>query len=304
MLLWRGHYAINLCNCVRFKVPLHSIIALGLGVMYTEYPQYSVSIFFFLIVWFMLAMLEHRHRRPSCCDSPPTYLGLLFRLITGISYPEDIERHEISQESVDLWVAKGNANLAEANKAFDAYVQSMEAVGEDRIDMKDALGVQRDSMRMNFLKNLLYPYQVLVLEICYTVRFVQNVLLWKHRYIAFWITTISLALSISCFFLWEDVWLWTKRILVYGFLGPWMKVLDWVYFRRLERMTDEEKAARERKRIRRLRSWDELDYKSSRSEAEKTVKLASMKKHMFGNVSYKFCRLLSFILSSHFLFIH
>lgn len=60
-------------------------------------------------------------------------------------------------------------------------------------------------------------------------------------------------------------------------------MLDWFYFQRLERMTNEEKAVKERKRLRRLRSWNEKEFNASRADVEKTVKLASMKKHMFGH---------------------
>jgi hypothetical protein len=290
IMLWRGHYSINICNCIRFKLPLHSIIAFGLGVVYTERPRYGVSIFFFVIAWFMLAMLEHRHKRPSPCDPPPSYRHLLFRFITGISRPVDIKPNEVSQESIDIWLAKTKANEAEANKVFDTYMQDLEEMGDDAQEMKDAF-TKRNSLpvnipvNMNILKNILHPYQLILLDICYKLRFVQNILNWNHMYLAFWITSISIALSVASLFLWEEVWLWVKRIVVYGLLGPWMKVLDWFYFQRLERMTNEEKAVKERKRLRRLRSWNEKEFNASRADVEKTVKLASMKKHMFGHVS-------------------
>ena len=284
VLLWRGHYTINFCNCIKFKIPLHSIIAFGLGVTYTELPQYGLSVFFFIIAWFMLAMLEQRHKRPLPCDPPPTYKGLLLRFILGASRSVDIKPDEVSQEDIDDWVAKSKANEVEANRAFDAYMQNLEAEGNDEQEMKDLL-TKRNNLTVSILKSLLHPYQLTLLDICYQLRFVKNILNWNHAYIAFWITSVSLALSVASIFLWEDIWLWVKRIFLYGLLGPWMKLLDWFYYQKLDKMTDEEKVARERKRLRRLRSWNEKDYKVSRDNVERNVKLAAMKKHMFGQVS-------------------
>ncbi len=102
LLLWRGHFEVTLCFCIRFKLPLHSLTMLTFAIILTEYPQYSVSVYFASVAWFMLALLENRRKRPSSWNRPPRYISLILRLLSGGSRPQKILPNENKEEDVNF----------------------------------------------------------------------------------------------------------------------------------------------------------------------------------------------------------
>ncbi len=89
-------------------------------------------------------------------------------------------------------------------------------------------------------------------------------------------------LSIGSIFVWEEVYLWIKRFLVYGFLTPWTKIVDICYVRKLERMTKVEKDLSVKKRKRLTKNHFRRDYITTQAAKEELLKSTSMKKHLFG----------------------
>ena len=89
-------------------------------------------------------------------------------------------------------------------------------------------------------------------------------------------------LSFVSLFLWYELWLWAKRFIFYVLLGPWNKVVDVFYIRKLERMTEQERKERKNQRQKLSRNRFSSVNIKKQQEKEELLKSAAMKEHMFG----------------------
>ena len=82
----------------------------------------------------------------------------------------------------------------------------------------------------------LLPYQQWLGGYCQRVRYVRNVMNWNESIISFFITLKLLALAVAALFVpWGFILLWTSRLLVWGGLGPWMRIIDAFFHEETER---------------------------------------------------------------------
>jgi len=250
----------------------------------TEFPQYTISVCFASVAWFMLALLEHRRKRPNLWNRPPRYISLMFLLLTGWNRPDKIAPNENMEE--DIQFMEKQTGRIENSKLFTAMFWQRLSDDLNDLDQMKYKVLYGESMekplRLDLFKNQLYPLQKQLAQIIYGLRLVEKVLSWDHIYISFWITTIAIMLSIGSLFIWDQVYLWTKRVIVYGFLTPWVKIIDICYIRKLERLTKAEKEARIREKKRLARNQFRKGYIQTQTAKEELLKSTSMKKHLFG----------------------
>jgi hypothetical protein len=140
-----------------------------------------------------------------------------------------------------------------------------------------------ERITFNPLKSVLHPIQLQLRDIVVKARIATSIILWEETYYAFWITTISFAASIVMLLIpWGLLLRWVFRIIAWVFLGPWMAIVDRLYFRANPIMTDEEKEASRKKR---LKSRYEVAVEAASNyhvKRERGIKLQAMKKYMFG----------------------
>ena len=285
--LWRGHWEMTICWCCRLYIPLHSMIMLTCAIIVTEFPKYTVSVFFGSIAWFMLALLEHQRKRPSSWDQPPKYSSLLARFITNRARPVTIEKRE-NEDSDSAYVhsleKRRDVNEAASEQFWEDYAEDMKVMEE--MNNEKPLNTKKDrrsltkNLKLDLFKKLLHPLQQLVYGICLKLRFVTNILTWDQMYISFWITTAAIICSIASIFIWEGVYLWTKRIILYTLCGPWNKLLDVFYYRKLDSLSDEEKEDLWREKRKKKRNH--FLYKKAQKAKEDRLKEAAVKELMFG----------------------
>jgi len=280
ILLWRGHW-----NCCCFCLPLHSFMLLLCALVITEFPKYSMSIFFASIAWFMLACLDNQRQRPSPWSKPPSYLSMLARFVTNTAKPMTIEKHE-SQETDSVYMntyeARREGYEAVTQQFWDDFYKEGEVMEEMQAQSTHIFKNRKKGIRMKLFQSLLYPIQKILLDICIQLRFISKIASWDQLYLSFWITTLAIILSIASLFLWDELILWSKRIILYSLCGPHMKLLDIFYFRRLDALTDQEKAERQKERGRRKRNRYRNAFLEVQKKKENRVKEEAVKKMLFG----------------------
>lgn len=128
------------------------------------------------------------------------------------------------------------------------------------------------------LKPYLYPIQQSLVTICTMIRVVKNVLLWEESHYSFFVSLTALSLAILFLFLpWIFIFRWTARILAWGLLGPWMRLLDPT--RKSEKQDEDEADAinRMKRQMERTEALTEARIKN-----EKARKYRDFKMYFFG----------------------
>eukprot|EP00979_Chaetoceros_neogracilis_P013069 scaffold3655_cov260-Chaetoceros_neogracile.AAC.1 len=280
VLLWRGHYHVY---C--FYLPLHSIILLIFAMIITEFPEYSMSVFFASIAWFMLACLDNQRQRPSSWAKPPSYPTMLAQFVTNRARPMVIEKHE-SKEADSVYMnsyeSRREGYEAATEEFWDDFNKEGEIMEEMKAQSTQIFKKRNQGVRLKLFQGLLYPIQKILLQICIKLRFISKIVSWDQLYISFWITTSATVLSIVSIFLWDDFVLWSKRVILYGLFGPHMKLLDIFYFKRLDALTDEEKTEIQKERSRRKRNRYRKTFLQVQKKKEDRVKEEAVKKMLFG----------------------
>lgn len=109
------------------------------------------------------------------------------------------------------------------------------------------------------------------------------VLSWQECYIAFWVTTGCILLSIICMFVpWFFFIKWTTRLVVWALFGPWMKLVDVYYVSKIKPLTEEEMQEKKEKEHQARLLETMTAVAGARIKREDQAKLKAMKKYMFG----------------------
>lgn len=126
---------------------------------------------------------------------------------------------------------------------------------------------------------------MILYHVCRCLRIVKSIVLWEDNYYPFWITIYSFLGALVFFFIpWGFLLRWLIRIAVWVFLGPWMKIIDWVYFGQFKNMSAEDK-----KKMLQDKFHDEYQKTLKQRRhfqrvKERMTKLESMMKYLFGKV--------------------
>ena len=292
IILWRGHHPVSICSCT-IKLPIRSLLVFVAAVIVVEHPKYLLSFILASLGLVLSSSLGFRRNSPSKWIRCRTYHYHLRTLIfgKGISPPQTIEPYENAEEFKEFeknWEEKVKTYEEEAEKARienlkkqEEYQKEMAAIGDANVDIstKGGGGVMGTGVTIDPFAALWVQIQTILEQVISIMRFVRNVVIWEESYIAFWITTSLYLLAILCLFVpWGWLILWTSRILVWTFLGPWMMCVDifWhSYFKqKLQEMKEEgEKAQQEQLDLLKMQA---------RTAREDAKKLKVLKKAMFG----------------------
>ena len=133
------------------------------------------------------------------------------------------------------------------------------------------------------LKSVLFPIQKQLREIVFGLRIVKTVIVWKEAYYSFWVTTAALAASIAVFWIpWSFLLRWIFRMIAIIALGPWMAIVDHQYFKTDPNLSDTERDKILSQKLRNRYEEVVLSATNYFQRKERAMKLANMKKYMFG----------------------
>merc|ERR1711862_898329 len=204
-----------------------------------------------------------------------------------------IEPNEHKEEAIMYWKDLEDQLLKHKKEKEEQALEATKAQEEQNKfnseveEVKTGLNIanaNKENIIMAPLKPLLYPIQLLLGKVVYTLRFTSSVFLWQSSYVSFWVTFTSLVLFLVFLIIpWAFIITWVMRILVWTLLGPWMKLVDWYYYKPLEQLSESDQAIqKEQTRKMRQEAYDKVleNYKVAEEDA---VKLRAMKMRMFGD---------------------
>ena len=183
VIFWRGHYDFTFLFCIRLKLPLHSMIMLAFGIVLTEFPQYSVSVFFASIAWLMLGLLGNGYKRPSLWHRPPLFRNLILRLLTGGCRPTTIDPMQYMEEDNE-YMDKQNAMAEKYQKMSEEFWVGVTDEFDDLDDTKMKVlykDAMKNPLKMQMFKSQLFPIQRLLADIVHGMRLAGRVLSWDLR---------------------------------------------------------------------------------------------------------------------------
>jgi hypothetical protein len=151
-------------------------------------------------------------------------------------------------------------------------------------DIGDAVLTNKNSkLSVDPLKPILFPIQQNLSILCEVLRLIKNIVIWEECYYSFWVTLTCIVLGVTCLFIpWRFCILWSSRILVWVLFGPWMKLVDIFYYRKLEQLTDEELEEQYEQSKKNMAEAYKLIVKRARINKENVKKIKAMKTYLFG----------------------
>jgi hypothetical protein len=298
VILWRGHFPLKF-SCFQksftFMAPFHSIIAFTWGILLSVDFDRFVSFICFWFAWVLFATLEEQRKNPNPWKRPRTYIDLLGMLLFNKSFVRHkIEEHENIEEIMTF--DEHRADLMKFRKeAIEAMriqneqdeaklLKERKEIDKQAKDKHVTLSIGPSFFLAPF-QDILVPVQKILFKACVYLRFAKSVILWRDSVVAFWLATFALSLSAILFYVpWTFLFRWTFRILVFVFLGPWMKLVDILFVENDYNMTYEERKHKIKGEMQAHYDYLLTESKFKRLYKEYRMKTHDMERYMFGQV--------------------
>ena len=262
VFLWRGHFAVDvyipcksdkksdsegeiakwkIFNCFKkttIYLPLSSMILFVGGVTLVESPTLIIPYFFGTIGCIMLALMTYRNTNPYPWSKTKTFDDFLSILIHGkqlsvqkndnIEPNQNLKEATIFKQVIETRLLENQKEKEEQLKEYNNAQQEQIKFNSEVTKLTDKTKVaNREAMLMAPFKSIIYPYQLMLANVVYALRFTSSVFLWENSFASFWITFGCFALFFVCLIIpWSFILTWTCRILVWTLLGPWIKFAD------------------------------------------------------------------------------
>ncbi|CAB9505695.1 expressed unknown protein [Seminavis robusta] len=305
ILLWRGTYKVNVFGR-EMLLPVNSALLFTWGVLVTQNYNRFPSFVMFSIAWVFLISAALSRRHPSPWHQCESYRDLLQGLISELLHviigdssrsvlvrmketiaanenEEEIQRYnDERQQRKKVEQSVKLKKAAELEEEVERHKAEMAVLSEANIAT-----AKRETVNFfqaaNPLKPILHPIQTVLHQLCIYMRIVKSIVSWQENYYPFWIVTFCFVISALIFFVpWGLILRWLIRILVWVFLGPWMRIVDWYYFEQVDHMTPEERETYVRRQAQSAHKAFQAQRLQRRTEREARVKLKSMMKYLFG----------------------
>jgi hypothetical protein len=307
VLFWRGHYHFHYRG-KDYWLPLHSITAFSWAILIARNFNMFPSFCLFCIGWFFLACQEHSRSHPSPWRHSPHYVTILRGLALNEMHPESIPR-DVNKELIAAYDKKAQERKKklEEEKEFEkkedlALKKEMGqgTAGGGEVDITTKGGGGLIPIDLNPLKFVLYPIQLQLGQGVIAMRIVRSIVEWEEPFYAFWITTISFAGCIAISWIpWGWVLRGLFRIILLAAFGPWMAIVDRYYFSENPNLTEEEREAIIRERLRAKYEAAMDQGMSMQISRETALKLQAMKRFMFGEFLLRVPRFMEDQLVDH-----
>lgn len=228
-----------------------------------EYHNLLPSFILFGISWLLFATSGHLSNDPSPWRNPIPFFQLSKALFFGHLDPvtiepyqnkDEIEKHEAQKEEFKKQLKKEAKKKAavESLDKMDAELAAMnKAEDVEMATKKEGMGIS-----LNPLEPILFPLQQNLYKVCIYLRVTRSLITWQEPLYAFWICLSCLVVgTVFMIVPWGFLTRWTIRALVWLFLGPWMKLVDIFYVKRIQSDKEykEAEAAQLRRKLKKLR---------------------------------------------------
>lgn len=230
---------------------------------------------FLCIAWMMLANLTMRRQHPSPWNTCPSFWHYLHILWTGkaptpVVAIKEFQGAKQAQAYENAWASRIQQDQAIAEHRWKLQ-QELTQIGDDNISTKTAVSAIPLDMLVRLAR-----WQGIVGRYCGYFRFIKVIVTWEESVVSFWITAGFLAGGIVTMLLpWKLILTWTGRVVVWGFLGPHMKLVDW-YLRAFSKKDGKFKQL--------MQNFD-VQSNIARLRREEAVKAKDIKELVFGKYS-------------------
>ncbi|KAL7438824.1 hypothetical protein ACHAXM_006457 [Skeletonema potamos] len=266
-------------------LPLHSAVVFYLSVTVIERPHLLPSYILFLSGWVMLASLMQRNNHPNPWKRGHSFLHYWNILVHGESLdgiPEEIQPMENYKETVKYekrWTDRMNEDDKQYAKQADLYARIQQVTDETNIRTKSKSKLKGALIDQILAPKLLW-YQTWLSSICVKIRLVRNIFNWNEPEIAFFITLALFGSSFAALFVpWAFLLRWTSRVVVWVFLGPWMRVADAMLHGSNHETRRKHEKAKTSQQI--VQSFMQ-QHKLARIQRESALKMKAFRKLLFG----------------------
>jgi hypothetical protein len=234
VVFWRGHKEIKVLG-LKFKLPLHSIIAFFLATTLVENLNLLPSYSLFCVSWLLAGTNEHRMQNPSPWQSSVPIVTAWRAVLLNQPIPQDIADHENEaairayEENLASQYEQEKADAKARKEAADAIADFLASgsTQPEEVDDNQATKLTAGRPSINPLAKALLPIQKALGQACRILWIIRSVIMWDECYLAFTIWNTCLLCGIAFLWIpWGFLVRWTARILIWAFLGPWMKLVD------------------------------------------------------------------------------
>jgi len=296
ILFWRGSHKVSLFG-KEVMLPISSFTLFFMAVTLVEKPKLIPSYSFFSLASVMLISMSWRNNHPNPWYRCPSFMTFFKVLTTGdaLLTPEKIEAGQNAEEGMKFDLEWKELIETAEKKAEERAKEVAQEQAELQKELQELGGMEGEDISTNIgagglsnlnplaLKKYLYPVQQYLVIGCEYMRLLKNILLWEESIFSFWITFISLLLSVICLFIpWTFICTWTARLVAWSVFGPWMKLVDiYVLNKPKKEGAEEETSAEELDRLGRKKLMEET-LQETRKKNEIAFKLRDFKQYFFG----------------------
>jgi len=188
LLLWRGQMKV-----FGVLLPVHSMYIFVSAITLAERPQLYPSFFFFTIAWVLWGMQILRKNEANPWNRTKTFVGLLTALLIGRPIsgpPRTVTAHENEEEAMEQEKARAERiamairESEEAKKMREDFLGEHEGMvveaDEQTADTNIATKTGGRMISLDPLKMVLYPVQIILGQVCITLRYIKNVVSWDE----------------------------------------------------------------------------------------------------------------------------
>ena len=231
LIYWRGQVRIG-----GVWVPLYSAVVFFYMTHVVENPHLIPSSILFGCGWILVANMTQRTNHPSPWHRGHSFAYYMHILIHGkphaaekgvrIKSNQGQEEHSKLEEVWKQRLADEDADYAK-QVDLDAKIKTITDGANVRTRTKAKLAIVDPISALAGAR--LLPYQQRLAGYCNRLRYIRNVLTWNESIVSFFLTLVFFGAGfVSLFIPWRFLLLWTSRLTVWIFLGPWMRLLDMI----------------------------------------------------------------------------
>jgi len=225
LIFWRGQLKVGI-----FNIPIHSIIAFTSATYVIERPHLLPAYFFFWIAWMMIILMSRKRFHPSPWHRSNSFFHHLKSILPFASSSrrkgvtiDPYQGHKAKVE-MDEWrknkIVDDKLLQSKITKVREELQQMLSALSEINLDTHERTG------GLNPLSRLL-PVQLILRDIIFYARWLRKILSCDDSQISFLMTSMCILIGglLSVIPI-VRIFHWICRVLIWVFLGPWMKLVD------------------------------------------------------------------------------
>jgi len=284
LIFWRGQVRIG-----KRAVPLHSFLAFVTAAYVIEYPNLIPAYIFFCAGWCMFVLTCEQHRHPSPWYRGKSFSHHLRRFISSeliTSKGESIDVNEGFKEMKEM--EKERQKIAEEDNMLQAQISAVKRELQQilaAVSSVVTIRTNEDVGGLNPLSKLL-PVQLIMRDVIHYVRSVHMILSCKDSQLSFLLTILCFGIGVLLLVLpIGKILLWISRLLVWIFLGPWMKLADMTYKRRRTNIDGVNKHVK--KIMKEIQGREQKRWMNARILREEALKLKATRILRFGRFAVK-----------------